>query len=137
SATSSDLLPPSDPDLPHPRDRLGGEDDRPRVRPEEAGDQVEERRLAGAVGADQPGDGALLDLQRARVDGDDAAERPAEPADLEQAHRDAASPVGEPDPSPVPRLRDLAALADSSRSAIEGMIPFGSRRITARKTAAY
>ncbi|ORE91538.1 membrane associated protein [Stappia sp. 22II-S9-Z10] len=40
----------------------------------EPGDDVEERRLAGAVGADQPGDGAAPDRQRHVTHGVDAAE---------------------------------------------------------------
>ena len=38
-----------------------------------AGDHVEQRRFARAVGADQPGDRAALDLERAIVDGREAA----------------------------------------------------------------
>ena len=44
----------------------------------EAGDQVEEGRLAGAVGADQGGDRAALHLEVLDVDGDDATERTAD-----------------------------------------------------------
>jgi hypothetical protein len=40
-----------------------------RGRPVEAGDQVEERRLAGAVRPDQGGDDAALDLEVVDVDG--------------------------------------------------------------------
>ena len=45
----------------------------------EAGEQVEEGGLAGAVGADQRGDGAALDLDVVDVDGGEAAE-PADDA---------------------------------------------------------
>ena len=45
------------------------------VRLQEAGDRVEERGLAGAVGADEAGDAAFRDFQRAVVDGAHAAER--------------------------------------------------------------
>src|SRR5207248_8026877 len=53
---------------------LAGEGDLARIRAVQAGDQVEERRLAGAVRADQPGNLALLDREPDVVDGDDAAE---------------------------------------------------------------
>ncbi len=43
----------------------------------EAGQQVEERRLAGSVRPDQGGDLAALDLDVIDVDGDEAAELPA------------------------------------------------------------
>ena len=45
------------------------------VGPVEAGQQVEERGLAGTVGADQAGDHAALDLDVLDVDGREAAER--------------------------------------------------------------
>ena len=47
----------------------------PVVGPVEAGEQVEEGGLAGAVGADQRGDDAALDLDVLDVDGGEAAER--------------------------------------------------------------
>ena len=50
-------------------------------------DHVEERRLAGAVRADQPDDLALLDVERDVVDRDDAAEAAGDVADGEQRHR--------------------------------------------------
>ncbi len=43
----------------------------------EAGEQVEERRLAGAVRSDQGGDLVALDLDVVDVDGDETAELPA------------------------------------------------------------
>ena len=49
-----------------------------RVGAVEAGEQVEERRLAGAVGPDQAGDHAALDLDVVDVDGGEAAERAAD-----------------------------------------------------------
>jgi hypothetical protein len=39
-----------------------------------AGEDIEQRRLAGAVRADQAGDGAFADFERAPVDRADAAE---------------------------------------------------------------
>src|SRR5262249_33808794 len=53
---------------------LALEADRPRVGLVEARDQVEERRLAGAVRPDQPDDLPGLDIERHVIDGDDAAE---------------------------------------------------------------
>ena len=47
---------------------LAVEQDVPGGRRKGAGDHVEQRRLAGAVRPDQPGDRAALDLQRAAVD---------------------------------------------------------------------
>ena len=49
----------------------------------EPGDQVEERRLAGAVGSDQRGDDAALHLEVLDVDGGDAAEVPGDVVDPE------------------------------------------------------
>src|SRR5205085_7182654 len=66
---------------------LAVERDLARVRPVEPGDQVEERRLAGAVRADQPADLAALDAERDVVDGDDAAEAPRHVLEREQGHR--------------------------------------------------
>ena len=56
-------------------------------RPQAAGDQVEQRRLAGAVRADQPDDLALRDRERHVVDGAHAAERLDETARFEQRRR--------------------------------------------------
>ena len=49
--------------------------------------QVEDRRLAGAVGADEGKDLAGLDRKADPIDGADAAEMHGEPLRLEQAHR--------------------------------------------------
>src|SRR4029079_2907586 len=65
-------------------DALPGKRDAPVVRPEEPGDAVEERRLTGAVGADQRGDRCRLDRQRCVDDGADAGECLAHPACVEQ-----------------------------------------------------
>ena len=65
-------------------DRLPGERDRAFARLEQAGDDVEEGRLAGPVGADEAHDGALGDVE---VDGshrDEAAEPLRDPARIEQ-----------------------------------------------------
>src|SRR5262249_3776640 len=66
------------------QEALAREDDRARVGLVEAGDQVEERRLAGAVRPDQPDDLAGLDVERHVVDGDDAAETPPYVLEREQ-----------------------------------------------------
>ena len=52
-----------------------------------AGDEIEERRLAGAVRADQPDDLAAADRHRHPVDGRDAAEVPRDRADLEHGNQ--------------------------------------------------
>src|SRR5205085_1046654 len=58
------------------------------VGPVEAGDNVEERRLAGAVRPDQPDDLVLARVERDTVEGDDAAEAPADVLDVEEGgHR--------------------------------------------------
>ncbi len=49
-------------------------------------DDVERRRLPGAVRADQAGDLVLLHRQRKLVEGEDAAEASADVVDLEQRH---------------------------------------------------
>ena len=60
------------------------EDDAARGRLVDAGDHVEERRLAGAVGPDQAHDGALRDREVDVVDRDQAAELLSQRVDLEQ-----------------------------------------------------
>src|SRR5581483_5853836 len=55
-------------------------------RREVAGDQVEQRRLAGAVGPDDAGDRALGDREGDLADRRQAAEVLGQVADLEQAH---------------------------------------------------
>ena len=57
------------------------------IRPVEPRDQVEERRLAGAVRSDQAGDLTVLDAERDVVHGDDAAEPPRHALNREQGHR--------------------------------------------------
>ena len=59
------------------------EADRAALAAVEAGDHVEERGLAGAVGPDQRGDRALLDVEGGAVHGQDAAEALDELIDLE------------------------------------------------------
>ncbi len=54
--------------------RRAGEHDRAGARPQRAGDQVEDRALARAVGADEPEDLALPHLERYLVDGQETAE---------------------------------------------------------------
>ena len=68
----------------HAGDVLVLEDDRARRRLVDARDHVEERRLAGAVRADQADDRAPLDREVDVVDGDEAAELLAELLDLEE-----------------------------------------------------
>src|SRR5581483_6640085 len=51
--------------------------------PDEAGDGVEHRRLAGAVGADEPEHGAVGDRQRDVLHGPQAAEADGEVGDVE------------------------------------------------------
>ena len=67
-------------------DVRAGEDDPAGVRRLEAGDQVEQRRLAGAVRADHRGDAAVDDLQIDRIDGDQPAEPPRHVLQREQRH---------------------------------------------------
>src|SRR5438067_5097022 len=62
------------------------EDDLAVVRPVEPRDQVEDRRLAGAVRPDQPDDLALTDVERDAVDGNDPAEAPRQLLDRKQGH---------------------------------------------------
>src|SRR5438067_225037 len=62
------------------------EDDLAVVRPVEPRDQVEDRRLAGAVRPDQPDDLALTDVERDVVDGNDPAEAPRQLLDRKQGH---------------------------------------------------
>src|SRR3954454_15856172 len=57
------------------------------VRRVEAADAVEQRRLAGAVRADQPEDLPRLDREGDTVEGDDAAEAKRDLANFEQRHR--------------------------------------------------
>ena len=63
----------------------------------EAGEQVEQRRLAGAVRTDQGGDGAPLDLEVVDVDRDEAAE----PAGDAVGHEDRIG-LGDPRLGPGP-----------------------------------
>src|SRR3954447_2284426 len=63
------------------------EGDRSPVRPIEPGDQVEQRRLAGAVRADQPRDLAALDRKGNVVHRDHPAEAAADMLDGEKGHR--------------------------------------------------
>jgi len=68
------------------RDVVPVQHDLPGGRREEAGYQVEERGLAGAVGADDGAQLAGLHRHRDGVDRDQAAERLGGGADFEQAH---------------------------------------------------
>jgi hypothetical protein len=70
-----------------PVHRLVVEPDLARRRRVEAGDAVEQRRLARAVGADQADDLAALHAEGHVVVGHQAAEALGHVADVEQAHR--------------------------------------------------
>ena len=54
---------------------LAGEEHPPRVGPFEAGDDPQQGRLAGAARAEQGGEGALGDLERDVVDGEESPKR--------------------------------------------------------------
>src|SRR6266480_2318746 len=70
------------------------EDDHARRRAVEAGEHVEEGRLAGPVRADQADDRALRDREVEVVDGEQAAELLADVVGDEQSARDLAHPRG-------------------------------------------
>ena len=94
-----------------PVDTLAGEGDRTAVGLEDAGDHVEQRRLAGAVGADHAADLAGLDVERHLVHRHQAAEALGHVVeDKQRAHR----------PPPV----------SPSRRASHGQTPPGSATIT-------
>ena len=82
---------PRDP-LPHDlvgrrlEDRGAVEQHFARVRLVEPGDDVEGRRLAGAVRPDQPGDVPFLDVERDAVERDDSAEAQGDVPYLEEGH---------------------------------------------------
>ncbi len=67
----------------HPGHVLAVEGPDPRVRLVEAGQEVEERGLAGAVRPDQGGDAAPLELEVVHVDGGETTEAPVHPVDGE------------------------------------------------------
>ena len=67
-----------------PEDRAAVEADVASVGRVEAAQAVEERRLAGAVRADEADDGAALDVEAEPVEGDDAAEVNREIAHAQQ-----------------------------------------------------
>ncbi len=66
-------------------DRLAVDGDRPRVRPDHAGEQLDERALARAVGAEQRVHLARLDDERGRAQRDDRAVALGELPGLEEA----------------------------------------------------
>ena len=68
------------------RDVATVELDPARVRPEQPGDDVEQRRLARPVGADQPGDVTDLDVDRHLAEGLQAAEADRHLAYVEEGH---------------------------------------------------
>ncbi len=67
-----------------------------------SGDQVEEGRLAGAVGPDDGGDPAPVDLHADPAHGQEAVEALADVADLKHAGH---SPAGARPPAPLPPAR--------------------------------
>src|SRR5262249_17428178 len=67
-----------------PVDRLALEADAAGLRHGVAGDRVEERRLAGAVGADEGDDLAGRDAERDAIDGGQSAEADRDLGDLEE-----------------------------------------------------
>jgi hypothetical protein len=67
-------------------DVLPGEEHLPRLRPQRARDEVEDRRLAGAVRADQRADLARLDAEVDLVDCHQRAEAAHQAAALKQGH---------------------------------------------------
>ncbi len=75
-------------------DVLAGEDDRALARLEHAGQQIDQRRLAGAVGADQRVARAGLERQRHVVGDREAAETPEQAARLQRRAHGAASRRG-------------------------------------------
>src|SRR2546426_1529363 len=66
--------------------RVAFEEDRALVRGDDAGDAVEERRLAGAVGTDQAEDLAAVQVQRHSVQSDDSAEAHCDVAYTQHRH---------------------------------------------------
>jgi hypothetical protein len=68
------------------RDVATVELDLARVRPEQPGDDVEQRRLAGAVGTDQPRDVTDLDVDRHVAERLQAAEADRDLAHVEEGH---------------------------------------------------
>jgi hypothetical protein len=70
-----------------PQQGLAVERDLARVGPVQTSDQVEHRRLAGAVGADQADDFPLGHVEADVVDGHDPAEPARHPLDRQQRHR--------------------------------------------------
>ena len=79
---------------PEARDGLAGEADVAAVGPVEAGDDVEERRLAGAVRPDDPHDLAGGHVEGDRLVGHQAAEALGDGADLQQRRPLIGSPPG-------------------------------------------
>src|SRR4029079_2652299 len=83
-----------------PDDASAVEGDRARLRSIDAGDEVEERRLAGAVRPDHAHDLALVDVEVEPVDHAQAAEGERDALQLEQRHqtistrRSPSSPLG-------------------------------------------
>src|SRR5205085_818207 len=75
-------------------DLLAGERDPPRVRPVEADDREERRRLPGAVRPEERDDLAFADLQVDVPDGDDRAVARRQPAHLQEPSGPVAGPEG-------------------------------------------
>ena len=80
-------------------DRLAVDADRPGVGAQHAGEDLDERRLAGAVGAEQGVDLAGRDREVDGAQGDDRAERLGDGGGLQQwsGHRQSTIRVRQPD----------------------------------------
>ena len=115
-----------------PADARAGEADRPCVRPQVARDQVERRRLAGSVRADERGHRALGHDERAVADGSDAAEALRQAIDLEQRRAHACASSRTTGSRCVRRRSRIASIALRR----EGRIPRGRTRSTTMNTAA-
>src|SRR4029079_16717702 len=104
---------------------LGAEHgDRAAARGQDAGNEVEGRALAGAVGTDQGDDLARPDIERDVVDGDDAAELFSRLVDLQQYRRHGCRPRARR--QSARRIRYLAARLD--RKAAHHPRPHTGRR---------
>src|SRR5438132_4306520 len=69
-----------------PRDVLTLQDDLSALRLQKAGDGLEDRTLAGAVGPDDPEDGAAADLEAQIADGEEPSESNRQTADFKRRY---------------------------------------------------
>ena len=120
------------------RDRRAAEADLAGVGSLVAGDDVEERRLAGPVRADQAGDRTLLDLQVAHRQRMHPAKGLGDPLDLDQGGHGVAPATSTPSsPASSPPLRRPAVRArrELTSCVMLGTTPRGSSKITNRNSA--